>query len=764
MRNYLYILLGFLFFFSPLNAQKVGLVLSGGGARGIAHIGVIQALEDNNIPIDYITGTSIGAVVGALYSMGYSPKEMLEIFKSEEFAYWQAGKVQENYVYSFREKDPTPDIFTLRFNIQDSLVITSRYLPISFIDPVQMNLVFLSLFSQATAACNDDFDKLFVPFRCVASDVYKKEAVVFRSGDLGDAVRASMSIPFVFKPIMIDDRLLFDGGIYDNFPVGVLQKDFTPNYIIGSTVSTNPTKPNDSNIPLQIENMIIQHTDYSIKEEDGMLIDFTFDNNTGLLDFNKADELYQIGYNQALKRIPELKAKIKREQDNYELQVRRETFKKKLPELRFKKIKITGVNYPQKRYILNALQAKGESIDLEQFKDGYFKLLADKKISEIIPHAVYDEEDQCFDLLLDVKFEDEILFSIGGNVSSSVSSQAYFDLDYQTLSSYGLNFDLSAQFGKVYNALRLVSQIDIPSSELPFYLKLTGNIHTFDYYQGNEPFYENNLTTSISQKENYLKLNLGLPFMLRSKIEVGGGYGLLKDFYYQPNISNLNNTSDENSYVLSNLFLQLISNTLNDKQYPNEGMLLKIMGEAVSGQEVYTSSTDIEDNGYKKNLSWIQVNANIEKYYKLNNYYTLGLYGNAVFSSRGLANNYTATVLEAPRFCPTTHSLIVFNEAFCANQYLAGGIKPIYNINGNLSLESEFYAFVPVYPIKSDENNKAYYGKSFSEVNGLGQLSLIYRFPFASISIFGNYYTAPQHNWNFGFNIGYLIFNDRLLY
>src|SRR5574344_2575027 len=100
----------FLFvFFQWLNAQTVGLVLSGGGATGAAHIGVIKALEENNIPIDYVTGTSIGAIIGSLYAMGYTPDEMLALILSEEFGYWQTGMVEDDYLYYFKKPDDTPD-------------------------------------------------------------------------------------------------------------------------------------------------------------------------------------------------------------------------------------------------------------------------------------------------------------------------------------------------------------------------------------------------------------------------------------------------------------------------------------------------------------------------------------------------------------------------------------------------------------------------------------------------------------------------------
>ena len=190
MRKITVIIALFLAAIQIVSAQKVGLVLSGGGAKGAAHIGVIKALEENNIPIDYITGTSIGAIIGSLYAMGYSPEEMLELMLSKEFSYWQTGTVEEQYTYYFKEPYPTPEFAHFSIDMSDSLQIKASFLPQSLINPIQMNQAFMALFSQATAKAGWNFDNLFVPFRCVASDIYTKKPIIFKNGDLGDAVRA----------------------------------------------------------------------------------------------------------------------------------------------------------------------------------------------------------------------------------------------------------------------------------------------------------------------------------------------------------------------------------------------------------------------------------------------------------------------------------------------------------------------------------------------------------------------------------------------
>ena len=100
-------------------AQKVGLVLSGGGAKGLVHIGVIKALEENNVPIDYITGTSMGAIIGGLYASGYSPKQMEELFKSEDFKHWSTGIIPPKYIYYFKQLDENPSFIDLDFAKKD---------------------------------------------------------------------------------------------------------------------------------------------------------------------------------------------------------------------------------------------------------------------------------------------------------------------------------------------------------------------------------------------------------------------------------------------------------------------------------------------------------------------------------------------------------------------------------------------------------------------------------------------------------------------
>lgn len=114
MKRYLLLLVLALCCFHIAQAQKVGLVLSGGGAKGMTHIGIIRALEENNIPIDYIAGTSMGAIVGSLYAMGYSPDDMEALLRSPDFKRWYSGQVEPQYEYYFKKGRPTPEFLNIR--------------------------------------------------------------------------------------------------------------------------------------------------------------------------------------------------------------------------------------------------------------------------------------------------------------------------------------------------------------------------------------------------------------------------------------------------------------------------------------------------------------------------------------------------------------------------------------------------------------------------------------------------------------------------
>lgn len=198
-----------------LQRPKIGLVLSGGGARGAAHLGVLKVLEENHIPVDMIAGTSFGALVGGLYASGYSADELTAILEDID---WSAVLSTEapRVKRSFRRKqDDEGFLIQFRLGIKKGRL----KLPSGLVTPNNLRLLLRGLASNAASVRN--FDNLAIPFRAVATDLETGRAVVLNKGDLASSMVASMAVPALFPPVNLDGRLLVDGGVSNNVPIDV---------------------------------------------------------------------------------------------------------------------------------------------------------------------------------------------------------------------------------------------------------------------------------------------------------------------------------------------------------------------------------------------------------------------------------------------------------------------------------------------------------------------------------------------------------------
>jgi NTE family protein len=752
---------------TPATAQKVGLVLSGGGARGAAHIGVIKALEENNIPVDYITGTSIGAIVGSLYATGYTPDEMLELILSDQFGYWQTGKVENEYVYYFKKPDETPQFMRFALNLKDS-VIFDGLLPGSIMNPVQMNQAFMELYAQATAKSAWNFDNLFIPFRCMGADIYGKKAITFRNGDLGDAVRISMTFPFVFNPIWKDGVPLFDGGIYDNFPIRAMKDDFNPDFILGSAVRGGGLKPSVNPVN-QIEMMIMQKTDYAVPEEDGLLLEMRLPD-VFLLDFYKAREVMQIGYDRTMQLMDTIKARVSREVTPEEVTARRKAYRESLPPLKFTNIYVTGVTDAQRRYITAQLTRDvGGEFTMKEFRRAYFKMLTYSKIKEIMPSAIYNWKNKTFDLYLSVKIKDEVKVSIGGNIASHQANQLFLGLEYQSLGEMSADYNANFQMGNSFSGVSLDGRF-FPSARMPGYIGLKLAYFNRNYSQSQSLFYEDVVPAFIKKREQFMRVRYGVPFVMRSKVEFFAGLGILSDLYYQtPAFTGVD--FDVSKYNLFNTGVRFEQNSLDYRQYPTKGRRQTLTAQYVSGREQYRPGGRKYFTDVRKH-EWRQVKGTWQNFLAMNSRFILGLTGEAVYSTQKASSNYTSTILRASSFTPTPHSKISFNEAFHSDSYIAAGVIPIIKLNDVLHFRFEAYGFVPLRKILKEsytvEGNpavyyRARYGDYFSSCQYMGEAALVLHLPFVSVSMFVNGYSYPKNNYNFGLNIGYLIFDSGFL-
>ena len=208
---------------------RVGLVLGGGGARGAAHIGVLRELERHRVPIDAIAGTSMGAIIGGLYASGMSVDELEELVSTLDWSGVMSDKPRRRDLSFRRKQDDAEYPINIELGLRDKELL----LPMGVIQGQELDLLLREL--TIDVARVNDFDDLPIPFRAVASDIERGEAVVIGEGDLAQAIRASMTVPGVLAPVTVGDRLLVDGGIVGNLPINVA-RDMNVDVIIAVDV------------------------------------------------------------------------------------------------------------------------------------------------------------------------------------------------------------------------------------------------------------------------------------------------------------------------------------------------------------------------------------------------------------------------------------------------------------------------------------------------------------------------------------------------
>jgi NTE family protein len=322
---------------------SVGLVLSGGGARGGAHIGVLKALEELRIPVDYVAGTSIGAVIGGFYVSGMTVADLEQLVESLE---WETAflNVTPRQLKSFRRKR---DDDSFLVNQKPGLNDGEFELPAGLVQGQVIDMIISRETLRASQV--ETFDQLAIPFRAVAGDIVTGEAVVLGSGSLARAIRASMSIPAALSPIEIDGRLLVDGGIAMNLPVDVARSmgsDVVIAVDISSELLGRETLRSVLDVTAQLTNLLTRNGTLEqrakLTESDLLLVP-TFGEDLTSMDFARMRETIQTGYDTVMQNRAEFeRLSLTEEQYQAHLVARRDPRMRELPVVEFVRLDNDG--------------------------------------------------------------------------------------------------------------------------------------------------------------------------------------------------------------------------------------------------------------------------------------------------------------------------------------------------------------------------------------------------------------------------------------
>ena len=567
---------------SHSHRPKVGVVLCGGGAKGFAQIRILKALDEAGVPIDYIGGTSIGSIIGALYAVGYDPDMIEKLVREQDWNQVLYDKFPEELMPIDRRMNERRYLAT--FPITNGKMKVKS----AFVEGVYVNMLLSRLMLPAHNI--QDYSKLPVPFYCIATDVEHACQYEMTSGSLSRSVRASMSIPFLFQPVTIDGRLLIDGGMVNNFPVRNM-KEHGADIIIGIDLEDEsiPASQIDNSLQLFTSLMNLSSLEESLYARNHCNI-YVKPNLHGrdMLSFNDFDSIIQFGQDAADEFYPQFQRLADSLQNLGHFEINR-------PHVQpVEKIKIVGINVegiPENhKHSFARLYATEfpATVTLDQIEELIVKL----KISGYYDNLWYYISDAPDGYILNIHC-DEV-------ADKSMSAAIHYD------NNYGIGALVNFTFNNVMKSIdRSTISLDVNIAENP-YIKGHFNTQMGKYFRtgADLSFYsvdisqydDNQMTNSYSIQDNNLDLYMQLIPTVKQQFRLGAvaDYVHMKDFVGD---NQLNSYYHFYSYLYLNYFYK----NEDAPSFARRGWKIDITGKCVFFEGVNNEGV-LTSNGWQNSI------------------------------------------------------------------------------------------------------------------------------------------------------------------
>lgn len=486
---------------------KVGLVLSGGGAKGSAHIGVLKVLEDIGIHVDYVTGTSMGSIMGSMYALGYNASELDTIIRGMDWSIYMSNTVKRSELSTQRKRTNERLLLDVPFSTGlglldnldsqkdaggNTMADFTTSLPAGVINGQNV----LNLFTGLSVGYQDsiDFADLPIPFACVAVDLITNDEIVFHSGHLPTAIRASMAIPGVFSPVEMDNKILIDGGFRNNFPTDIC-KEMGADIIIGVDVSDKGVHEaeNTRSLPQILQQFLNISTNEAHVEHSNLcdVLIVPDISGYGSLSFDSAaiDTLIERGHNAALAHLPELQ-KIKDLLDNYETDNSRKDIPKAVNMYKtsfdISRIDINGVNERDRKWLLLKTKLKDKSTITGEDVDRALSVLSGTGVYKDISYH-FEKDGDRYILVFDLGKRPPHQLGLGVRYDTDEASNilAEVSLNAHRMNTFRLNLNTRLGYYPQYEAQLLYVPYYFPSVGVSYSYKRLGLDYTIP---GTSPF------------------------------------------------------------------------------------------------------------------------------------------------------------------------------------------------------------------------------------------------------------------------------------
>jgi NTE family protein len=745
-------------------SQKVGLVLSGGAAKGLAHVGVLKALEENGIPIDYIVGTSMGGIVGGCYAAGMSPDQIEQMMLSKEFIGWINGLPETGYNYYYHRSDETPQFLKLNLALDSTL---NFRLNSSIASDVSLNFALTEKMAQASAISKNNFDSLFVPLRVVAADIFTQSEVVISKGLLSDALRATQTVPFFYNPIRIDGKYLFDGGVYNNFPVDVAAKEFKPDVVIGVNVSSKiyeeyPYDNDEKLISRSLLLLLLDKSDPSLITDEGIYIQPNLRGFTSF-DFGRAKSLIDSGYVQTLRQIDEIKRKIGRTNDCEEVAIRRNEFTNKAVPFVFDQLTFQKFNSKQRVYIRKIFRTRkrGTEIHYGDIKKGYFKLVSEEYFSNAYPRILFDTLTQKFGFELTRRPQQNFQVDFGGVIATRDISNIYLGFSFFNFNRTLTHAYAGFQTGSFYKSALFKVRKDFPYQ---FYIEPFVSFDAWDYLEDDDVLKNASSAsppTVLRRVNRKFGMRAGIPFKHSFKTSINFERFSNDDRYINGDVFTSTDRLDVLELTGYKLGISLSSNNLNRKQYASSGKSFNFIGDFFNTTEKFApGSTSVILAPTKQRYQWWRLKVTAEQYFG-SGWFRPGYYIEAVASDQPVFQNYFGTIINTPGFSPLQDSRTLILKNFRSFNYVAGGIRNVFKIQNKVDFRLEGYLFKPFEYIRPNADQDAVTIDNLKSVFFCATAGVVYHSPIGPVSLSLNYYDDDQNQFGALLHVGFLLFNDH---
>lgn len=563
---------------------KVGLVLSGGGAKGLAHIGVLKTIDSLGIKIDYVAGTSMGAIVGSLYASGYSGKQLDSIFNNIDFDKVISDEIPRESK-TFYERDNSEKY---------AITLPVKKLRIQLPTALSRGQNVFNLFSKLTLHVSDvkEFENLSIPFFCIATDIETGEKVMLDKGSLPQAIAASGAFPTLFQPVSIDGKVLTDGGVVDNYPVEDLREkgmDIIIGVDVQDDLMTNKDLGSATDVLLQINNF---RTINDMKAKSKLTDIYIKPNIKGftVVSFDEGDQIIEKGKKATLKHLQELKA-LKAKQN---VAPKKEVRIEPVDSIKINAININGLDKYTRSYVLGKLKLKpGERISYESFNRGVNNLIATNNFDSFL----YEFEPFLDGYLMTAEVQESkttTLFRFGVHYDDLYKSAAIINLTQKRIlfNNDVASLDVGLGDNIRYNFEYFIDKgfywsIGINSRYNTFHK----NINAALFLEESELFSEgiNKIDVELSDFTNQFFVQT--LFRRDFSLKIGGEHKRLN--ITSETILDENSEEDETVFEKSDffsLFGELKFDTYDNKYYPNKGFYFD------GDFQVFLSSSDYNND------------------------------------------------------------------------------------------------------------------------------------------------------------------------